>query len=136
MDTLLTYSWDKSNGGFFYGGSTFGATHVEDIRVLIDGKFWWVQAEGLRALLRMALLYPDDPMNYLQRFRQLWAYIDAHIADKKYGGWLRVGRDSSPRRKKLPKATPWKEPSHEVHSLLECVRLLRASQQPTLPISS
>ena len=46
-----------SRGGFFYGGSTFGPTHLEDIVVFIDTKFWWPQAEGMRALLRMALLF-------------------------------------------------------------------------------
>jgi mannobiose 2-epimerase len=126
VDTLLTYGWDKSKGGFFYGGSTFGPTYVEDLTILVDGKFWWVQAEGMRALLRMALLYRDDEMKYLQLFRKLWDYIKEYIIDEDYGGWLRAGRDAFPQRRKQPKATPWKEPSHEVHSLLECLRLLNS----------
>ena len=67
----MRYGWDNRHGGFFYGGSTFGPTYVEDIIVFVDGKFWWPQAEGMRALLRSALLYPDDEVNYLQRFHQL-----------------------------------------------------------------
>jgi cellobiose epimerase len=128
VDTLLTYGWDRSKGGFFYGGSTFGRTHVEDITVLVDGKFWWLQAEAMRALLGMALLYPDDEMEYLERFKELWGYIKEYMIDWDRGGWLWAGLDSSPRRRKQPKATPWKEPSHEVHSLLECIRLLRLTQ--------
>jgi mannobiose 2-epimerase len=128
VDTLLRYGWDRSRGGFFYGGSTFGPTCVEDITVLVDGKFWWLQAEGMRSLLRMALLYPDDEMNYLQRFYELWGYIKKYMIDSKRGGWLWSGLDSSPRRRKQPKATPWKEPSHEVHSLLECIQLLRVAK--------
>lgn len=46
--------------------------------------------------------------------------------DRRGGGWIWVGRDARPRRRALPKATNWKEPSHEVHSLLECLRLLRS----------
>jgi mannobiose 2-epimerase len=127
VDTLLTYGWDTSKGGFFYGGSTFGATYVEDMTILVDGKFWWLQAEGMRALLRMALLYPDDKMKYLRRFRELWGYIKRYVIDQD-GVWLGVGLDSRPHRGKQAKATPWKEPSHEVHSLLGCIRLLRLVQ--------
>jgi len=126
VDTVLQYGWDASRGGFFYGGSTFGPTHLEDIIVFIDTKFWWPQAEGMRALLRLALLYPDDERNYMQRFHQLWSYIKEYIIDARRGGWLWVGKDSRPRRWRSAKATPWKEPSHEVHSLLECLRLLRS----------
>lgn len=126
VDSVLRYGWDNRRGGFFYGGSTFGPTYVEDIIVFVDGKFWWPQAEGMRALLRSALLYPDDEINYLQRFHQLWSYINEYIIDSRRGGWLWVGRDSKPRRWRSAKATPWKEPSHEVHSLLECIRLLRS----------
>ena len=126
VDAVLEYGWDRSRGGFFYGGSTFGPTYLEDIIVFIDAKFWWPQAEGMRALLRAALLYPDDEQNYLQRFNELWSYIKKYVIDSKRGGWLWVGTDSRPRRWRSAKATPWKEPSHEVHSLLECIRLLRS----------
>jgi cellobiose epimerase len=126
VDSVLEYGWDRSGGGFYYGGSTFGPTHVEDLIVYVDTKFWWPQAEGMRALLRAALLYPDDERDYLRRFNELWAYIRNNIIDEKRGGWLWVGKDARPRRWRSPKATPWKEPSHEVHSLLECIRLLRS----------
>ncbi len=128
IDSVLAYGWDESAGGFFYGGSTFGATYVDDLVVLIRDKFWWPQAEGLRSLLRMGLLYPEDERNYIARFSQLWSYIRDHLIDHSRGGWLQVGTDSKPRRWGSPKASVWKEPSHEVHSLLECVRLLRSPQ--------
>jgi mannose/cellobiose epimerase-like protein (N-acyl-D-glucosamine 2-epimerase family) len=124
VDTAMSYGWDQSNGGFYYGGSTFGPTYVEDIVVLIQNKYWWPQAEGLRALLRMAILCPHDEMDYLGRLRQLWSYIKKHVIDWDRGGWLWVATDSKPRVRRAPKATAWKEPSHEVHSLLECIRLL------------
>ena len=126
VDTALAYGWDELNAGFFYGGSTYGATHVEDITVLISDKFWWPQAEGLRSLLRLALIAPEDERNYHARFRQLWSYIQEYLIDRKWCGWLQAATDSKPRRWRSPKATMWKEPSHEVHSLLECLRLLRS----------
>jgi cellobiose epimerase len=125
IDTVLRYSWDHSKGGFFYAGSTFGPMYVEDIRIFIEDKFWWPQAEGTSALLRLALLHPDDEMNYFERFRQLWSYINKYLIDRKRGGWLWVGRDFFRLRRK-PKATAWKDPSHEGHSLCECIRLLRS----------
>jgi mannobiose 2-epimerase len=136
VDAALCYGWDVSKGGFYYGGSAYGATHVEDLTVLIQDKFWWPQAEGLRALLRLAILYPDDPMNYLARFKQLWSYIQNYIIDRDRGGWLWVATDSRPRRRNSPKATAWKEPSHEVHSLLECLRLLSALVSEETPVAS
>ena len=125
IDTVLRYSWDRSKGGFFYAGSTYGPMYVEDIRIFIEDKFWWPQAEGTRALLRLALLHPADEMDYLERFRQLWSYINRYLIDRKRGGWVWVGRDCLRLRRK-PKATMWKDPSHEGHSLLECIRLLRS----------
>jgi mannobiose 2-epimerase len=126
IDTLLRYSWDRSKSGFFHAGSTFGPTPMEDIVVLVRDKFWWPQAEATRALLRAALLYPGDPMDYMLRFNELWSYIANYLIDRKHGGWLLVGRDVSPRRRRPAKAGPWKEPSHEVHSLLECIHLLKS----------
>jgi cellobiose epimerase len=124
IDTVVRYSWDNKKGGFYYAGSTFGAMYVEDIRVFIEDKFWWPQAEGTRALLRLALLYPDDAMNYFEHFLKLWNYIKRYLIDRKYGGWVWVGRDYF-RFRRRPKATKWKDPSHEGHSLLECLRLLK-----------
>ena len=135
VDTVLRYSWDKRRGGFCYAGSTFGPMYVEDIKVFIEDKFWWPQAEGTRALLRLALLNPDDDMNYLARFRELWRYIGKYLVDHKYGGWIWVGRDCFRFRRK-PKATAWKDPSHEGHSLMSCLQMLKdsiASTQGPVP---
>lgn len=132
VDTVLTYGWDQSNGGFYYGGSTYGPTYVEDIMVQVQNKYWWPQAEALRSLLRMAMLYPDDEMDYLGRLKQQWSYIKKHVIDWDRRGWLWVATDSKPKVRRAPKATVWKEPSHEVHSLLECIRLLGAQESKGL----
>ncbi len=110
VDTVLRYGWDPAKGGFYYGGSTYGPTYVEDVTVQIRGKYWWPQAEGLRAFLRLAILHPEDEVDYLARLRQLWSYIGKHVIDSDRGGWLWIATDSQPRVRRSPKATEWKEP--------------------------
>ncbi len=128
VDTVLRYSWDNTKGGFHYAGSTFGPVYAEDIRIFIKDKFWWPQAEGTAALLRLALLHPEDKMDYLRRFKQLWSYINKYLIDHRHGGWVWVGRDFLRLRRK-PKATMWKDLSHEGRSLVECIHLLRPHQR-------
>ena len=47
VDHALQFGWDKQNGGFFEEGALDGS------RISKAGKTWWVQAEGLYALLLM-----------------------------------------------------------------------------------
>jgi mannobiose 2-epimerase len=124
VDTLLQYAWDSANGGFFAAGPAFGPANVEFVRVFVPTKPWWAQAEGLRALLRMAMLCPDDDRNYSRRFGELWAYVNKHVIDSRRGGWVWIGRDCG--FSKLPKAGLWKDLSHEVDSLLYCMQLLKS----------
>lgn len=124
VDHLLQFAWDASKGGFYFAGSTFGPTYVGEARIFIKKKFWWAQAEGLEALLTMALLYPNDEMDYLHRFTTLWSYICKNMIDWRRGGWYQVGRDTFELRRR-PKATMWKDASHETHAMLECSRLLK-----------
>lgn len=126
IDNILRHGWDKARGGFFYGGSTFGRTYMEDFAVHLAGKYWWTQAEGLTALLRMALSYPGHDADYMGRFTELWAYINHYVVDSRYGGWLWVARDSQKFGRRPPKATMWKDASHEVHALLDCMQLLES----------
>jgi cellobiose epimerase len=123
VDMLLQYAWDDVNGGFFCAGSAFGPACFDLIRVFVPSKIWWHQAEGLRALLRMAMLYPDDKANYLHRFEELWAYIKKYVIDSHRGGWMGMGRDCAG-FSKLPKADLWKDLSHEVDSLSYCIQSL------------
>lgn len=127
VDTSLRFARDDSRGGFRFAGSPFGTLWIGGTKLFVDDKIWWTQAEAMKAILRLALLHPDDGMDYLRRFHELWAYIRQNLIDRRYGGWLFVGLDSKPARKQ-PKATIWKDPSHETHALLDCVRMLRSSE--------
>jgi cellobiose epimerase len=124
VDTLLQYAWDDVKGGFFCAGSTFGPACFDHVRVFVPTKIWWHQAEGLKALLRMAIMYPDKP-GYLRRFEKLWAYIKKYVIDSRRGGWMSVGRDCAG-FSKLPKAELWKDLSHEADSLSYCMRSLKS----------
>ena len=87
-------------------------------------KAWWVQADGLKALLAMARLRPGSQMNYEAHFLRLWDYVKTKVIDAKRGGWLAAGLDTNPDARKLAKATMWKDSSHEVEALLDCSSLL------------
>jgi mannobiose 2-epimerase len=125
IDTLLRYAWDDAKGGFFCAGSTFGPACFDHVRVFVPAKVWWHQAEGLKALLRMAMLYPDDETDYLHRFEELWAYIKKYVIDSRRGGWISIGRDCAG-FSKLPRGELWKDLSHEVDSLLYCMQSVKS----------
>jgi mannobiose 2-epimerase len=128
IDNLLQFAWDASKGGFYFAGSAFGPAYVGETWIFAKKKFWWAQAEGLEALLTMALLYPDDEMDYAKRFMDLWSYIRKNMIDWRRGGWYQVGRDRFELRAR-PKAAMWKDASHETHAMLECMRMLAGVQE-------
>ena len=79
VDHALAYGWDEQNGGFFREGTTFGK--AEDTM-----KEWWVQVEGLNALLMMHERYGKQDSVYFQRFLEQWAFIRNHTIDRQYHG--------------------------------------------------
>jgi mannobiose 2-epimerase len=79
VDHALAYGWDEKNGGFFREGTTFGKpedTHKE----------WWIQVEGLNALLLMHERYGKQNELYFQRFLEQWAFIKNHTIDAQFHG--------------------------------------------------
>jgi len=79
VDHALAYGWDEKNGGFFGEGTTFGkaeGTHKE----------WWVEVEGLNALLLMHERYGKQSPIYFQRFLEQWAFIRNHTIDGQFHG--------------------------------------------------
>ena len=83
VDHALAYGWDKANGGFFENGPTFGPP--EDTR-----KEWWVQCEGLNALLMMHQRYGKQDPIYFQRFLEQWTFIKNHTIDSRYHGTINM----------------------------------------------
>jgi cellobiose epimerase len=124
IDTMLTVAWDSDKGGFYLAGSSFGPTCIDDIIVIVKEKRWWVQADGMKPLLAVAITNPGAAVEYASRFLHLWSYVKKYIIDPKRGGWLASGLDSNSNASRLPKATMWKDCSHEVEALLGCRSLL------------
>ncbi len=126
VDWALGYAWDSETGGFLFAGSTFGDTYLEDQVISLSVKYWWIQAEGLELLLPLALTHSEDQAKYADHFLRLWRYVERYVIDSSHGGWRWKGLDAGRKARKLPKATEWKDPSHEAGALMECIRLLES----------
>jgi mannobiose 2-epimerase len=127
VDTMLRIAWDRNQGGFHYAGSSTGPMYLEDTLIFTRNKIWWAQAEGLKALSTMAQLHPGDEHEYAKLFARLWEYVKKYLVDSKRGGWLPAGLDTNPEASRRPKASAWKDASHEIDALLHSVLLLPSS---------
>jgi mannobiose 2-epimerase len=72
VDHALQNGWDKINGGFYDEGYYF--KNKKEITIIKDSKNWWAQAEGLNTLLLMADHFPNDPMQYFEKFKSVEVY--------------------------------------------------------------
>jgi len=105
VDHALAYGWDAENGGFFREGTTFGKP--EDTT-----KEWWVQVEGLNALLMMHERYGKQNPVYFERFVQQWNFIKNHTIDAQYHGLYNLTKaDGTPIV--LDKGSIWKGGYHD-----------------------
>jgi mannobiose 2-epimerase len=123
VDAMLSVAWDEGRGGFHLAGGSFGPTRIEDTVLFLREKRWWPQAEGMRALLAMARLHPAAAAGYRAHFVRLWEYVKTYLVDTRRGGWFAAGLDTSPAAKSGPKATMWKDCSHEVEALLDALAM-------------
>jgi cellobiose epimerase len=124
VDMMVRVAWDPVVGGFHLAGSGFGPVDLENTTVFVRTKSWWPQADGMRALLEMAHLHPAKATSYVALFERLWQYIKNYIRDPRYGGWFAAGLDTNLEARKQPKASIWKDCSHEVEALLDCLSML------------
>jgi mannobiose 2-epimerase len=105
VDHALAYGWDTKNGGFFQYGTTFD--QPEDTH-----KEWWVQVEGLNALLMMHERYGKENPIYFQRFLEQWDFIRTRTIDGKgHGLWNLTTADGTP--VVLDKGSIWKAAYHD-----------------------
>jgi len=126
VDHALTNGWDKDNGGFYYQGYYF--KNADSISIINDKKIWWVQAEGLNALLLMAKLFQQDE-KYYQAFEKQWQYINKYVIDHKHGEWYGEGLDKSPGFEKSLKAYDWKVNYHNFRALVNCIKMLKSEHE-------
>lgn len=117
VDHALAYGWDETYGGFYREGVSFGK--AEDLR-----KEWWVQFEGLNALLLMHEKYREQTDAYFNAFQKQWQFIRDRQIDHEFGGvYDTVERDGTV--KDYTKARIWKECYHDVRALLNVTERLR-----------
>ena len=91
----------------------------EDLR-----KEWWVQMEGLNALLLMHEKYGSESDVYFKAFQQQWRFIKDRQVDHEFGGiYDTVERDGTV--VDHTKARIWKEAYHEGRSLLNVTARLQ-----------
>lgn len=123
VDHALAYGWDQTNGGFFREGTAFGKP--EDTL-----KEWWVQAEGLNALLLMHERYGKEDGIYFQRFLQQWEFIQKHTIDAKFHGLYNLTKaDGEPITR--DKGSIWKGAYHDSRAFWNVSeRLRKLAAQP------
>jgi mannobiose 2-epimerase len=125
VDHALKNGWDNALGGFYDEGYYFKGR--DTLTILLDSKNWWAQAEGMNTLLLMADHFPNDPMHYFEKFKQLWNYIQTYVIDHQYGDWYAGGLDKEPGKKTALKGQIWKATYHQFRALSNCVKRLQTT---------
>jgi mannose/cellobiose epimerase-like protein (N-acyl-D-glucosamine 2-epimerase family) len=123
VDHALENGWDNNAGGFYDEGYYF--KNKPGITIIKDTKNWWAQSEGLNTLLLMADLFPNDKMQYFQKFKQLWKYAQTYLIDHVHGDWYEGGLDKEPQKKTALKGHIWKATYHQYRALSNCIQRLR-----------
>ncbi len=120
IQNALRCGFDRRQGGFFESGPVGKPATAKD-------KVWWVQAEGL-----LALLPPDSPDE--EAFAATLDWIDRKQADSIEGEWHeRIRPILGPKGRK---AGPWKAAYHSGRALLRSLEHLGAAggkSQQSLP---
>lgn len=125
VDHSLKNGWDEkdSTGSFYDEGYYF--KDRPGLTITRDTKNWWAQAEGMNTLLLMSTLYPNDKMNYYDKFQRSWKYIDTNLIDHENGDWYAGGLDKQPEMKTALKGHIWKACYHQYRAMTNCVDMLR-----------
>lgn len=127
VDHALKNGWDTTVGGFYDEGYYF--KNKPAYTITRNTKNWWAQVEGMNTLLVMADLYPNDAMQYYQKFEQLWKYAQTYLIDHQHGDWYEEGLDKSPNRKTGNKGHIWKATYHQLRALSNCLQILNTTKE-------
>jgi mannobiose 2-epimerase len=110
VDHALHYGWDQTLGGFYREGTTMGKPEMKE-------KEWWVQFEGLNALLLMHEKYSRQTDVYFKAYQQQWAFIKQYQVDSEFHGvYPMVGEDG--KALVVVKGEIWKAAYHDGRALL------------------
>ena len=137
LDHAIEWGWDEQRGGFVEAGPATEPRVMAGMRLHVRKRPWWVQTEGAKILLSVAL---DEQSQgpYRDLFTRLMHVVETEFVDRIHGGWEMTARSDWPRRRRLPgqgmpKSDMWKDASHEADMYLDAIRMLR-SLAPEAPI--
>ena len=126
VDHALEWGWDDKNGGFYNAGQAFAEAHDKT-------KVWWVQAEGLNALLLMHERYGRETDRYWRAFAKQLRFLWNHQIDHQRGGWRNETTEDGTPKGDLRKASPWKEAYHDSRALMNVARRLNELAEAKRP---
>lgn len=110
LDHSLYYGWDEKLGGFYRDGTTTGGPESKL-------KEWWVEFEGLNALLLMHERYGKQTDVYFKAFQRQWDFIKKYQIDSEFHGvYEMIGADGTPAVN--VKGRIWKGAYHDGRALL------------------
>lgn len=121
LDHAIENGWDKGSSGFVDEGYYFAGD--DRCKIINDAKTWWVQSEGLNALLMFSKIYPEEK-KYFDLFVQLWDYVKKNLIDHEHGGWYWGGLDKQPFYKTGSKQNIWQCTYHNGRALMNCISML------------
>ena len=122
-DHTIQNGWDPVSGATYESGYYF--KDRDGMTILESFTQWWAATETFHTLLIMSELYPDDPMNYYDKFTLSWDYCKKYLIDQERGGWYRTGINEHPWEKEGDKGSIWKGNYHNARSLIDCINILR-----------
>ncbi len=122
-DHTIINGWDDELGATFDAGYYF--EDQDEICILNKHTQWWVATESFHTMLIMSELYPDDPMDYYDKFTITWNYCKNYLIDGENGGWYRAGLNEVPESANEDKGGIWKGNYHSARSLINCINILR-----------
>ena len=123
VDHALEYGWDNESGGFYGEGTTFGKS--ED-----NHKDWWVEMEGLNALLLMHEMFGGETDRYFRAFQQQWDWIKRHQVDSEFHGVYATVGPQGPLGS-TDKGQIWKAAYHDGRALLNVTARLEKLAETT-----
>ena len=122
----LKYGFNNEIGGFYDAGYYF--KDREQIEILNKDAQWWVQAEGLNALLLMSEIFPEEKKYYLAFLKQ-WDFVNQYVIDKENGEWYSSGLNTNPKSKDGKKGSIWKVNYHNGRALMNCIDMLMGENE-------
>jgi len=110
VDHALDWGWDDARGGFYDKG--YALAPAFDTR-----KVWWVQVEGLNALLLMHERFGAETDRYWRAFLKQWDFIRRYMLDAEYAG-LFEETDAAGKPLRMAKSHNWKAAYHDGRSFM------------------